>query len=88
MIEVWKVNYIAMKRKDDLAPRERYEESRVDELSTFKSNYVVIGPLRTNMHQLTGWFCPMNATNKCSVQGVFFISRICMVEKRLYPRVG
>ena len=62
-----------MKRKDDLAPRGRNAESRVDELNIFKSNYVVVGPLKTNMHQLTGWFCPMNTTNKCSVQDVFLL---------------
>ena len=76
LFEVWKVDYRAMKKEDDLAPR---GESRVEQLIMYKSNYVVVGPLKTNMHQLTGLLYPtyvhIVTTNKCSAQHVFIAGK-------------
>jgi hypothetical protein len=44
MIEVWKENYIAVKRKDEVENLKKAED-----LNIFKTNYVVIGPVSSSL---------------------------------------
>lgn len=44
MIEVWKENYIAVKRKDEVENLKKAED-----LNFFKTNYVVIGPVSSSL---------------------------------------
>lgn len=54
MTEVWKENYREMRRRDEI---EKFETGcggrRTRELGIYKSNYVVIGPVKSNLHITT-----------------------------------
>ena len=56
MTEVWKENYIAVSRKDEIERLEKSGEGRhTRELGIYKTNYIVVGPLKTSLHISTGW---------------------------------
>ena len=56
MMEVWKRDYIAMRRNDEIERIElgRNDDRHIAQIPLNKSNYLVIGPLKNDLHRATG----------------------------------